>query len=1275
MKNLVLLENLIEDTTIKDANILACDNMNDVIYIATNMTVTGYHTVDKQVENFISLVEHDYLEANGKEKIQSLHYLFDQESVCISTTKGDLLLWQPELNNIECVGSVDAGFTCAQWSPDHELLVLTTGNDTFVLMTKDFDAICEHNQHSQEFGEAMPVNVGWGKKETQFHGSEGKEAAQQKENKVSQILSSDDKRTEVSWRGDGQYFCISSVNTNEERRYVRIYDRDGTLQATNEVLEGLENLISWRPSGNWIATSQRKPNKHDIIFLEKNGLQHGEFTLPYNKDQKAIVEMSWNMDSDVFTLLLRDTMSGMFSVQLWTVDNYHWYLKQEINTGNSQPCVTWDPEDSYKLHILKSDGVYMQHIYKYDIIQSIGEDHLSMVAVIDGLKLLLTPFKKMILPPPMAAHTINLDCSINLVAFGVDTTRHDIITQVSDRSFYLIKYTEENSYDKPIKLQSGDELMPCCLRSIVWLKENVIAALVDDTEGNYVLFLSLSEENSKVCLHVSSKLRVNENIIMLFRSEDSQQCLLAQDWRGHILRINQESYTVSDCSLPQGCSRVACTKFNGEDIAFGLTKHHRLFMNKKEIASNCTSFLLHEEFLLLTTHSHTLRSVYLNSLAKVTKLDDECTYCVDEAVRRVERGSKLVTAVHQGTAVVLQMPRGNLECIHPRALVVSYLQKLLKNLNYEKAFEVMRRNRINLNLIYDHNPKLFLENVNKFIKDIPTINYLNLFLADLTPEDVCSTLYFPFYHHGEVAIDANRKKTSSTKVDIVCQAVRNAIERSGNEKYFLALLTTYAKQSSPDLETVLVKIKQSKDHPSTENNSVSYDKALNYILYLIDVNQLFDIALGLYDFKIVLMVAERSQKDPKEYLPFLNNFRNMETNYQHYSIDKYLKKYQKALVSLAKCEDCFNECLEFVKEQRLHRQALKLFPVTSEQYRKLSLQYGEYLRQQKLHEDAGIVLSRSGHHREALEAFLQTNNWSMVLTEAKELAYTNDQIIKLCRELSEKLKSNRLYDEAAFLLEVYVQDVEECVVCLLDGGLWFKALQLIKKHERDDLIETNLKPSIHNHYEQTVEKLEDLQAKFKTYESRLKVVIEKKARENMEILEGVRDDPDNDLYSDISSITGQSVTTASSKGSRSSGHSRKSRSKVARKKYSLREGSKHEDFALREALAEIVRTSDQMKEEVSALLKALVLYHFEEKASNLQNLFNELLQLIETKIKEIWNNESTSNDAVCTYGPEATVQSILAQRQNVLAMEKDQLPPAIRPVVRDINWKLHLLRT
>ena len=31
-------------------------------------------------------------------------------------------------------------------------------------------------------------------------------------------------------------------------------------------------------------------------------------------------------------------------------------------------------------------------------------------------------------------------------------------------------------------------------------------------------------------------------------------------------------------------------------------------------------------------------------------------------------------------------------------------------------------------------------------------------------------------------------------------------------------------------------------------------------MFLVDVNELFDVALGLYDFELVLMVAEKSQK-------------------------------------------------------------------------------------------------------------------------------------------------------------------------------------------------------------------------------------------------------------------------------------------------------------------------------------------------------------------------------------------------------------------------------
>lgn len=45
-----------------------------------------------------------------------------------------------------------------------------------------------------------------------------------------------------------------------------------------------------------------------------------------------------------------------------------------------------------------------------------------------------------------------------------------------------------------------------------------------------------------------------------------------------------------------------------------------------------------------------------------------------------------------------------------------------------------------------------------------------------------------------------------------------------------------------------------------DTNCISVDEILKYTLIFIDVNQLYDAALGLYDFTLVLTVAEKSQK-------------------------------------------------------------------------------------------------------------------------------------------------------------------------------------------------------------------------------------------------------------------------------------------------------------------------------------------------------------------------------------------------------------------------------
>jgi elongator complex protein 1 len=66
----------------------------------------------------------------------------------------------------------------------------------------------------------------------------------------------------------------------------------------------------------------------------------------------------------------------------------------------------------------------------------------------------------------------------------------------------------------------------------------------------------------------------------------------------------------------------------------------------------------------------------------------------------------------------------------------------------------------------------------------------------------------------------------------------------------------------------------------------------------VDVNDLYNVALGMYDFDLVMMVAQQSQKDPKEYLPFLQQLQGMPKFVQRYTIDEFLGRHEKALENL-----------------------------------------------------------------------------------------------------------------------------------------------------------------------------------------------------------------------------------------------------------------------------------------------------------------------------------------------------------------------------------------
>lgn len=52
-------------------------------------------------------------------------------------------------------------------------------------------------------------------------------------------------------------------------------------------------------------------------------------------------------------------------------------------------------------------------------------------------------------------------------------------------------------------------------------------------------------------------------------------------------------------------------------------------------------------------------------------------------------------------------------------------------------------------------------------------------------------------------------------------------------------------------------------NPSEGPGAVSAEEALKYLLFLVNVNDLYEHSLGTYDFDLVLMVAEKSQKVPQ----------------------------------------------------------------------------------------------------------------------------------------------------------------------------------------------------------------------------------------------------------------------------------------------------------------------------------------------------------------------------------------------------------------------------
>ena len=330
------------------------------------------------------------------------------------------------------------------------------------------------------------------------------------------------------------------------------------------------------------------------------------------------------------------------------------------------------------------------------------------------------------------------------------------------------------------------------------------------------------------------------------------------------------------------------------------------------------------------------------------------------------------------------MPRGNLETIYPRPLLLTYIcSELIDNKikNYEYAFELMRKNRLNLNFLYDYKPKQFFDNISIFILNARNDDDICLFISEIDNEKNTRNEYMKYILKQELNPSIDNQKWYP-KANLICEQFRSCLKSTSHpEKHINSILTTYIKQSPTNMEGALKFLNE---------HSKYFDNAIRYLTYFIDIDRLYDIALGTYNFDLVLMISEKTQKDPKEYLPELNQLRLIKNiNWRKFKIDCRLKRYKKAIENgcdyfieqllnkINEYDENFSEFINILENNRLYKLAIKIFLSNSLiQTNMIYINdiiklYGDYLITKKYYIEAALVYERGKFYEQASKAFRQ----------------------------------------------------------------------------------------------------------------------------------------------------------------------------------------------------------------------------------------------------------------------------------------------------------------
>ena len=878
--------------------------------------------------------------------------------------------------------------------------------------------------------------------------------------------------------------------------------KQGEVRSISEKLyPGVGSSLAWMPNGSLImshetAKLKQQKTKKRIIMWEKNGLRHGEFDIfgptheTTDEESTEISDMKWNTNSKVLSVQLKESNEEF--ILFFVRNNYKWYLKSKLRLQARPVFSQWSSKRKYEYFCVFPNGECLTLSFKYEFtIGQYSTDHKTydaLATVVDGNTLLCTPLSKYVTAPPMAHFSIKLPGVISDISFSLNKILVVIMgfTKGEDAKSTLEYTFREVLYH----FDTGALASP--IRSVSLICEDFVRLSFFNNKENVFSFVSGSHQVFIHSLDVNSENSHKKQAIL---PDAVPTCTWVSSSGSNIYCATQQEY-----NLPVEPHRILklieWADQKGQIQKLILSESQQLYWNDELILENCISLTTNKQFMLCTSmtqglfdqlHIHPLTDLARakNSLSRLPSTSTG----KDHRLRNVERGSDIISLSDQ--RLVFELPRGNLETIYPKLLVFHEIKRLIiEEKAFYSAYKEIRRHKLDLNLVTDVSPKTFSEEVSngRFLSSFTKTDDINLILNSLEKDLAPDLIYI--YSAEELAEKKSesesllKNEVGGSKVNYVCHLLREAMIKE-QDHYILSIVMTYTRQQPPALEKALelvTSLQKDEDelcdvvtaphlNPNTmkrervKKNRLSSKEVLEYLSWVADAETLYSVALGTFDLKLAVIVAETTQRDPKEYLPYVEALRAITDPLDRsFKICLDTKQFDRAVGLLAQgSQHQVERALAIVKEKKLFAEGIRAFKNKPELSRVREMLADELVAKKDYKQAAHYYLA-NGNLDRALDCCEKTLDWEAAL-EILSLPQHQATREQFLNKMKEEYINRKNYSEAAKILrETKAYTKSEYVSLLIDQTDEYRTLKKLyfdpASPEDQTLIKTIVLPKL-----------------------------------------------------------------------------------------------------------------------------------------------------------------------------------------------------------------------